>query len=302
MTDKYNDALGEQLKENIFDQLASEAKNLSPAAKATLFADVAGIFDPTPACDTVGGVLSLFQGDLLGAGLSVVSYIPYIGDAAGKTGKIAKNAPRTAKAIEHFLQAGDNLAKATRDVLKSSGLSLEQVAKARKKALESVQEAMLKAKKKIPDCKDCDDLIDPITGKNRRIHMPRNGKNGAWRGGDQPLDGHGIFEFSKPKKLPDGRTVKQIEFKNGAPDFDQYILGKKHELWEVTGNAKKDGAQLEKLMRQSDPDWMPPNSKEYVLNHFEDGSVGYVPRVIHDANKRGVAHTGGNSMINNKLF
>ncbi len=54
-------------------------------------ADIAGLFDPTPTSDIIGGVLSLAAGDFLGAGLSVVSMVPYVGDALGKPIKLTKH-------------------------------------------------------------------------------------------------------------------------------------------------------------------------------------------------------------------
>lgn len=51
--------------------------------------DIAGILDPTPISDGTNGVISLFRGDLLGAGISVVGFIPYLGDVA-KLGKVKK--------------------------------------------------------------------------------------------------------------------------------------------------------------------------------------------------------------------
>ncbi|MDO5088132.1 MAG: hypothetical protein Q4D74_11090, partial [Comamonadaceae bacterium] len=44
--------------------------------------DIVGIFDPTPISDGSNALISLFRGDFLGAGLSAVSMIPYVGDAA----------------------------------------------------------------------------------------------------------------------------------------------------------------------------------------------------------------------------
>lgn len=103
-------------------------------------------------------------------------------------------------------------------------------------------------------------------------------------------------------RRPDGRTVGGIEFKNGAPDFSPYVQGGKHQLWEVSGDAATDARRLSEQMRQSNPNWLPPNGEDYVLHHFEDGAVGYVPRVLHDKDLGGVGHTGGNSVINNQLF
>lgn len=52
--------------------------------------DVAGIVDPTPISDTIGAVMSLSEGDYVGAGLSLLSMVPFVGDAVGKTSKGAK--------------------------------------------------------------------------------------------------------------------------------------------------------------------------------------------------------------------
>lgn len=61
--------------------------------------DVVGIFDPTPISDGTNAVVSLFRGDFLGAGISAISILPGIGDAA-KLGKLGKWAQTTADAVE----------------------------------------------------------------------------------------------------------------------------------------------------------------------------------------------------------
>ena len=61
--------------------------------------DIAGIFDPTPISDGANTLISLGRGDWLGAGLSAISMIPYVGDAA-KLGKLGKYAQTVAKAID----------------------------------------------------------------------------------------------------------------------------------------------------------------------------------------------------------
>ena len=61
--------------------------------------DVAGIFDPTPISDGANTLISLGRGDWLGAALSAISIIPYVGDAA-KLGKLGKWAETVAKAID----------------------------------------------------------------------------------------------------------------------------------------------------------------------------------------------------------
>ena len=59
---------------------------------------VAGIFDPTPTCDAIDGLISLLRGDYVGAGISALSMLPCVGDAAklGRLGKLADTAVQVA--------------------------------------------------------------------------------------------------------------------------------------------------------------------------------------------------------------
>jgi hypothetical protein len=101
--------LAEELDSRATQQVQSQAAASSgdiAKQKAELALDltqiglsVAGIFDPTPISDGIDGVISLFRGDFLGAGISVVSMVPYIGDAA-KLGKLGKFAETIAKAVD----------------------------------------------------------------------------------------------------------------------------------------------------------------------------------------------------------
>lgn len=61
--------------------------------------DIAGILDPTPISDGTNGVISLFRGDLLGAGVSVVGFIPYLGDLA-KLAKVKKWAETVGRVVD----------------------------------------------------------------------------------------------------------------------------------------------------------------------------------------------------------
>ena len=75
--------------------------------------DIAGIADPTPISDVVGAGMSLYTGDFIGAGLSLISIVPYAGDALGKTAKGARAAKKIndlRKRIEAAI-AAVNLAK-----------------------------------------------------------------------------------------------------------------------------------------------------------------------------------------------
>lgn len=86
---------------------------------------IAGIFDPTPISDGVDGLISLFRGDFLGAGISAVSMIPYIGDAA-KLGKLGKFAETIAKAVD-LAKADAAFAKTIEPALKKIGEALDKV-------------------------------------------------------------------------------------------------------------------------------------------------------------------------------
>lgn len=93
-----------QLKPSLTPQQVkelSEAKSMLKQANrdmaleiAGAAADLAGLVDPTPISDGIGAALSLARGDYVGAGLSVLSMIPYVGDSIGKPLKTAKNAKR----------------------------------------------------------------------------------------------------------------------------------------------------------------------------------------------------------------
>ena len=54
--------------------------------------DVAGMVDPSPVSDLAAAGLALSRGDLWGAGLNLLSVIPYAGDAVGKPIKASRSA------------------------------------------------------------------------------------------------------------------------------------------------------------------------------------------------------------------
>lgn len=300
MTEAYNDALADKMEKGIFDTLKDEAANMSAMDYATTTADIVGIFDPTPASDLLGAAMSGARGDWFGMGMSFLGMIPYVGDL-GKIGKIARVAPRTAKTLEMLLTKSDELATAGRNTLKQL-MRLDDVAAARRAATERVRNAMRQARKGNVDCEDCAKLVGP-GGERRTLQMPSGESGGKWRGGGYDADFNGVYDFDNVRTLPDGRTVSSIEYRNGMPNFDDYLDGgKRYDLWEVSGDATVDGRRLRDMMRETNPNWRPPSSDDFVLHHLEDGGVGYVPRTIHDRDLAGASHTGGNSILNNDLF
>lgn len=87
--------------------------------------DIAGLVDPTPISDGVNGVISLFRGDLLGAGISAVSMVPYIGDAA-KIGKFGKWAQTVVNAAELAARNSD-FARTAMPILERIGASIDAI-------------------------------------------------------------------------------------------------------------------------------------------------------------------------------
>ena len=83
--------------------------------------DIVGLVDPTPISDGVNGLISLGRGDWLGAGISAVSMIPYVGDAA-KLGKLGRYAETMANAVD--------VAKANPAIAKQLGPAMEKLREA----------------------------------------------------------------------------------------------------------------------------------------------------------------------------
>lgn len=119
------------------EQELAEAQKELALDLAQAAVDAAGIVDPTPISDGIGAAMSLARGDFLGAGLSLISMVPYVGDALGKTAKGTRAAAKmnklrkriaalTAqiKAMKKAAKMGDRVtdtAKATKELKGSAG-------------------------------------------------------------------------------------------------------------------------------------------------------------------------------------
>ena len=132
--------------------------------------DIAGIVDPTPISDGVSGVISLFRGDWLGAGISLASMIPYVGDLA-KAGKL----PKVLKSIERAIEiAGKDakFAERLRPVLQKLKGALDAVPL--EKLPGPVRRPLEAMKKKIDDffsaARKEDNFVGEVRGK--RVELP----------------------------------------------------------------------------------------------------------------------------------
>ena len=109
--------------------------------------DIVGLVDPTPISDGANGLISLARGDWLGAGISAVSMIPYVGDAA-KLGKLGRYAETMANAVD--------LAKANPAIAKQLGPAMEKLREAfghipLDKLPQPMREALAPIKSKLDD-------------------------------------------------------------------------------------------------------------------------------------------------------
>lgn len=87
--------------------------------------DLAGLIDPTPVSDGANGIVSLFRGDFLGAGISALGIIPYVGDLA-KVGKLGKFV-RTMERVVDIARVDPGFADSVRPVLNQIRGALDQV-------------------------------------------------------------------------------------------------------------------------------------------------------------------------------
>ena len=88
-----------------FEELEPEG-GMDAKATIALIADLAGIFDPTPISDGVAAGIDLSEGDLAGAGLSLLSMIPYVGDAVAKPVKIIRRILENFPALKRLAESG----------------------------------------------------------------------------------------------------------------------------------------------------------------------------------------------------
>jgi hypothetical protein len=302
-------------KSNALGELWKFTKN-----NKELIPDVTGLVDPTPASNVASAligvknfVVSAWNRDLGGMGGAVVdvggaaaSYIPGV-DVANLIRKLNKLGPvgvRAAKLVEKVGTGFDNIADAQAQFMEYMGK--DAMLKARADALKKAQEEAMKARKGHPNCKEC---REDMKGK---MQLPQNG--GTWKDAngrplkEAPADGSGTFTFDQPQPLPDGMkgpdgktTVDSIQYRGGEPDFSAYTYpGGRYQLDSMTGSTKQDKPALDALMQRDRVEI--PDKDFWVPHHFNDGSVGYIPRTIHDRAFGGASHTGGNSLLNSPVF
>jgi hypothetical protein len=169
--------------------------------------DVAGIVDPTPVSDLVNGAISLGRGDLLGAGLSLISVVPYVGDALAKTTKGARLAKKISALRNKIagLLAQIKRLKAVK-AIPTGGLSTKIRHEISKKASErAALQACPRAKESILRS----DTFKPVGLGNRRAKLLRQ----------KGIGQRALSRMKKAKPIEPGENVKQYE-----RNMDRYVL------------------------------------------------------------------------------
>nr|WP_297382682.1 HNH endonuclease [uncultured Roseateles sp.] len=255
--------------------------------------DAAGVVDPTPISDGISAVMSVAKGDWIGAGLSAVSMIPYLGDAVAKTAK-------GARAIKKLKELTESIS----DVMKRLDALKKNPFKSKKDAAEAVRNARKKAEDACAGCKP---------HEKYGVHgLPQSKPpKQEWRNG---TPGDGTFVRQTPK------GELQVPYENGYPNYDKATLGGKPvvasnvEIPHMNGSQGPDGADFKAAaeeMRKSSGNkhWPGANATDsqagqsvpdgYTWHHKEDGvTMQLIPKEAHT----GVSHTGGASIVTDPKF
>lgn len=242
--------------------------------------DIAGIADPTPISDGLSALMSLGRGDFLGAGLSLVSMVPYAGDALAKTSKGARLAAKIAK-LEKQISGARAAVIAAKSTLADTKVA-QKAAAALRKARSTAAKARIAAKRK--KCATC-----KITTNPYGTRLPADGKwsngskgNGNWTPDPASDRAKGINEIT---------GGKPVKYKDGYPDFSEYS---EHTVKiDMKGNH---GSDFTKANQEAGLDSTP---KGMTWHHHQDGTtMQLVPQKLHN----NAPHTGGNSIVNDKGY
>ncbi|HRQ80478.1 MAG TPA: HNH endonuclease [Azospirillaceae bacterium] len=256
--------------------------------------DVAGIFDPTPVSDAASALISAARGDWLGAGLSLISIVPYFGDAAGKSAKLAKLAARIADLRKRI---ADNLIRSRQIISNALKKDAAAIRAARAKHMaEKIEEAVING---------C-----TFGGSRFGTQTPKHG----WKSGER---GHGEWNpresgytsdiIAKIEGHTGGASIRYVE---GYPDFSKYVghvkksdgtlvPGRVEIQLSPTGNRNADfinarAAMAEKLGLSS---YKEPEN--WTWHHKEDGvTMELIPSALHE----NVRHTGGVSLAKDPTY
>ena len=178
----------------------------------------AGTVDPSPTSDLFGAGIAAARGDLVGAGLSLVSMIPYAGDLLAKGAKGTRLARNVARLRRTIAAATDAIAQA-------------------KQRASNTAAALLRAREEVGWARASTDR--GLLARCRRAGRPANlaGRtlpvSGRWSGPPgnsnwRPVPGpdgvdtprmRALRDFNRRNGLPEDTP---IPYRDGFPDFSRY--------------------------------------------------------------------------------
>ena len=235
--------------------------------------DIAGIADPTPISDVIGAGMSLYTGDFIGAGLSLISVVPYAGDALGKTAKGARAAEKIndlRKGIEAAI-AATNLARKLARRKAAAAVRARRKAEAARKAADACTTAK------------CRPPSNPFGVRQ----LPADG---TWKGTRGDGEWTPDLNTERGQKIWEATGGKPITFKEGYPDFTPFAT-KRVEI-DMTGkNSDFDLANEAAGLAETPPGM--------TWHHHQDGvTMELVPSNINNK----VPHDGGASVVGDGGF
>jgi len=209
---------------------------------------VAGFADPTPVSDGLDGVISLFRGDLVGAGISAVSIVPFVGDLA-KIGKLGDMFQTLDRAVD-LAKTDPSFAQSARPILERFQKALNDVPLERlpDSARDQVKGMQRKLNEFVaPAFEDGARHIDPDTG--RTMIDAKRGSSGAF---NETLDGP--FEKNVIYRTDNGyqyhtdanRRVESVEGRLNLDTSQPRSEDRQHDV------VHEDGVPAKRA--QSDPD------------------------------------------------
>lgn len=211
-----------------------------------LVLDVIGIFEPTPFADSANAAVSLCRGNWLGAGLSVISVVPYVGDLA-KGGKLPKYARSLSEAIS-LAKVNPQFAQRLRPVLIRLKSVLDDV------PLEMLPQSSQEVLRGIKY-----QLNSYMPTIRRVTHVVHVGLDGA------RLDK--LCRYSR-----DTRTLFVVRFRNpraarfdDVPGFAPKSLEVKSKTW------KEGGDHGGKVKFRTDSQYMDPSDRQAMEKLYEKG-------------------------------
>lgn len=240
--------------------------------------DIAGIADPTPISDVIGAGMSLYTGDFIGAGLSLISIVPYAGDALGKTAK------------------GARAAKKINSLKKSIAASIAAVNKAKKSARKEAA-AAVRAQRKAAAAKRAEEAAITIkcpkrcTPPSNPFGVSRLPNDGTWKGTRGNSAWMPDASTDRGKAILEATEGKPIKFKDGYPDFSEFATHRV-EIKNMTGKPSDFTAAKREAGLKNTPPGM-------TWHRHQDGvTMELIPSDINN----NVPHDGGASITRSPEF